>query len=349
MINIRKPLSIFLILALILIAVVSGCDPNAGAGGSDDGTNNSGDETAVTGPSSNNASIPDVPPSLSGGNTSAYSRALSSSDFFTEYSHFVCVPEVAWNYQTFKNNTLEAALVLQESSEDWVEIESEDFDYEIEGDVYTLRVNDDMTNIEYHSPGDAPVSDVYFRTIEHEGYSHTLLLNLNMPGNPETQGYTNSHDLIELIETDTKVYTKCIRMHELFFSETDNLLQHFVGVTDLGSATQNTTGRILKEYVTNPSTTFEREPGADADTDYYNIENIPDGFEDGDYYGFFNDTDYYVVTPADWETSGDYLNPDDLRSLFSEGLANSMISSIISALDDPDTEADFGEWDTSQY
>lgn len=286
-------------------------------------------------------SIPFIPSSLSGEVT--YERNISKSELQfdpiqEEYSAFLVVPEAAENYNgavdQLKHNIAYVYSLDPFSDLDyWTEINTTLYDYEYKTETSIFRTNVDFTQFEEtkHVLIDSSNLYTYLKLNIQESYTHGMYLIT----------YDGSHYMVEVIETDTKIYVKVLK---LFEDPINRSMLHFVSITDKTSEFQNTTGRLLSDYINQGEFSFTFNYGIAADIDYWSQEDI--NFNGVDMYGFFNDNEYYVPTPTDWATTGEFISPDELTNLYSEGIVPAMIPSLISSLETGNGYIDFIDWDS---
>ncbi|MBF9018753.1 MULTISPECIES: hypothetical protein [unclassified Oceanispirochaeta] len=285
--------------------------------------------------------IPKVPTPISGNYENLSGRIIGRSSItqeqITAYDQFIIIHEDTNN---FNNNVdehfqkmIDDAKALSDTIDgEWIEIDDPIFTHEIIISNYNngtiIRSNDNYTQIEVIiSSPDGNESQLYLQIKETEDFTHTICIFPNLDD-------SDSSASIEIIETNDFTYTKCIRNISV---PTGMAIQHFVGITDKSSADNKTVGRVMIEEV-ELGYEFSFEPGDFLDTDYFSQDNEDwprgEGFE---LYGFFNDTDYYLVTnDAASRISEGYVDPQKLKFIYSNGINNQSIGSLaFDAFDEP--------------
>jgi len=272
--------------------------------------------------------VPTMPASISGG-TDTESRTISRAtvlqeDWQSEYDQFIILPEIGNNYNGWLEDEVQDIIDLARIDPsaiggEWTEISNGIFTMELYADSIaggsTIRSNLDFTEIEMYAPYDTGETR-YLRVKETPDYTHSILIMFHAGG-------SDSNDSVEIIETADKKYLKCVRITDI---SGESLLQHFVGITDLTTSDNKTTGRRRLE-TNRPDFTFSTATGTTMDIDYTSQEDMVGG-NYYELYGFFNDNDNYVVTDTiDWSSEG-YTDPQVLNSMFAQGLNNKIVAEL---------------------
>lgn len=262
--------------------------------------------------------VPFLPSALAGDGSTVVSRAIiAPEDRLTEYGQFVVVPEIAANYNPFVEGIL-SNLASWKTANTWISSSNTDFTKEtsftFSGYPIILRANEDYSEYElYIILGE---ETRYFRVKFYDTYTHALLLMY------KTGGYDNS-DSVEIIQTDLKLFTKCVRIHNI--SSGTKTLQHFVGISDITSSENKTTG--LRKIQLRTSFSFDES----TMTTPIKYVNDAQGGSFSYLYGNFDDTRNRVdPTDADVTTTG---FPDQTASLltgmFSQGINTEEIGAMV--------------------
>ena len=257
-------------------------------------------------------SIPMLPaaltnsPAVTKGNGRVPTQTRVTSPELEEYGEFVVVPEIGYNYNLFVETITPFIEGFNTRVDEWDVIQGnpyfqKEFRTVVSGEIpygedllqFTVplvyRTNMENTLFELYSF--TANGETRVLTVEKlEGFTHALLLMYN------TSGDVGEHDSVEILQSETRTLTKCIRVRKNTEGENLNSLtnyQLFVANTDRTSEENNTIGSIKKRNIT------------PAENDPYDLENAQVG-DSGR--GYFNDIEKRILPEDDLFDA--YIFPD---------------------------------------
>jgi hypothetical protein len=177
--------------------------------------------------------IPLFPPSLSGNQIK--DKGISRDPNMDEYSQFLVVPEAASNYNGFIDGLMtrisnEISINSFNDTFYWTKIETAPYDYEHNTGSTIFRTNIDYTQFEYvdnYNVFGTRTVYAYARINIQDTYTHSMYLLANLGGG--TAPYDASHYFMEIIDTNSKRFTKVLQLVE---DPVNRSMYHFVAVTD---------------------------------------------------------------------------------------------------------------------
>jgi len=281
---------------------------------------------------------PLLPSALTGDGTTVASRAVVDPENLHDvYGAMVMVPETALNYNGTVNLFYDQFLpeIKTRTRNSYAEAGT---DYtnqlivnESDGMNFLMRRNDDYSSFEYYLeyPGDTPApyasEQWYVRIKSYPDYIHALILFYHTSTH-------NAYDSVEMIQTKNKIYTKCLRLFNMDDTGSINTtvptqtnIAAFVGITDLSSTDNNTTGLRKNEML--PSTGYAfTDALPPTPSAYYDSTTEPNG--QTYLYSYFNNSDNLVNTAV---PSSGYISPTDpiLLNMYNQGIQLTDIGSLV--------------------
>ena len=164
-----------------------------------------------------------------------------------------------------------------------------------------------------------PSEGHYIRVKSYSTHVHSLVVFFHTSGD-------NAHDSVEVLQTADKLYTKCVRINNYPLKSTpptSSNLQHFVSITDLNSADNNTTGMRKNEALNSVGTSFTTSVPTTStvylDPNPNNDPNGPSSF----LHGFFNNSQFMLAAVPGFG----FVNPTDakLLAMYDQGINTELL------------------------